>query len=362
MQLSVIAGARPNFMKLAPLVAALKSAGAPPRIVHTGQHYDSKMSDTFFKELGIPDPDVNLGVGSGSHVFQISEIMRRLEDEFSTHTPQAVVVVGDVNSTLAAALTAQKLGIRVAHVEAGLRSFDREMPEEINRILTDAISDWLFTSEPVAEINLRREGVSPERIHYVGNVMIDTLLAQLPRARDLHYCRQLGLEPRTYQVVTLHRPANVDDASRLRAILDGLSQTNAHLTTVFVVHPRTRKRLHEFGLLPVLESPGFRAVEPLGYLAMLSLVDSSRLVLTDSGGIQEETTALRIPCLTLRENTERPITIEEGTNELVGWRTAEIAGAAARVLEGKFKTGTIPATWDGRASERIVARLRADLS
>ncbi|MGQ0634453.1 MAG: non-hydrolyzing UDP-N-acetylglucosamine 2-epimerase [Planctomycetaceae bacterium] len=362
MIVSVVAGARPNFMKLAPLVAAAQAVGERPRIIHTGQHYDAQMSDTFFAELGIPDPDVNLGVGSGSHVFQIAEVMRGLEREFTEHRPQAVVVVGDVNSTLAAALAGQKLGIRVAHVEAGLRSFDRAMPEEINRILTDAVSDWLFTSEPVAEANLLREGIAPERIHYVGNVMIDTLLSQLGRARDLAQCRRLGLAPRQYQLVTLHRPSNVDDQDRLRSILDALAHLNARLSTIFVVHPRTRKKLQEFGLASLLAASGFLAIEPLGYLPMLSLIDSARLVLTDSGGIQEETTALRIPCLTLRENTERPITIEIGTNELVGWRTGEIVAAATRILDGQFKAGRPPDTWDGRASERIVARLQADLN
>lgn len=362
MRISIVAGARPNFMKLAPLVHALREIGEPPRIVHTGQHYDSKMSDTFFEELGIPSPDVNLGIGSGSHVFQIAETMRGLERDFESHRSDAVVVVGDVNSTLAAALTAQKLGIRVAHVEAGLRSFDRGMPEEINRILTDAISDWLFTSEPIAEVNLRREGVAPERIHYVGNVMIDTLFSQLERARALQYCRHLDLNPRSYQVVTLHRPSNVDDRERLQSILTALWQLRSSLTSVFVVHPRTRKRLQEFGIsLEAMDWSNLRIVEPLGYLPMLSLVETSRLVLTDSGGIQEETTALGIPCLTLRENTERPITIDLGTNELVGWETSAIVGAANRILEGKFKSGRAPDTWDGKAARRIVERLRADL-
>jgi UDP-N-acetylglucosamine 2-epimerase (non-hydrolysing) len=362
LKLSIVAGARPNFMKLAPLVHALQAVGIRPRIVHSGQHYDAKMSETFFAELQIPNPDVNLGVGSGSHVFQIAEVMRRFETDLMDHPVDAVVVVGDVNSTLAAALTAQKLGIRVAHVEAGLRSYDRSMPEEINRVLTDAIADWLFTSEKKAEENLVREGIAPARIHFVGNVMIDTLLSQLERARALRYCETLGIRPRDYQVITLHRPSNVDDPVRLRSILDALSRLTRRLKTVFVVHPRTHKRLGEFGLESCIKADGFVAIEPLGYVPMLSLVDSARIVLTDSGGLQEETTALGIPCLTLRENTERPITIEEGTNRLVGWRSDDILAAAEEVLSRPTESRRVPENWDGRASERIVSILQRELS
>src|SRR5579872_4755307 len=240
MRISLVAGARPNFMKLAPLVTALREAQVRPRIVHSGQHYDEKMSDAFFDDLGIPAPDVNLGVGSGSHVFQIAEVMRRFETELGQNPADVVVVMGDVNSTLAAALAAQKSGVKVAHVESGLRSFDRTMPEEINRILTDAISDWLFVSEPSGEVNLRREGIDPSRIHFVGNVMIDTLLAHAGRARELEYYRELSLVPQKYQLVTLHRPSNVDRPERLESILRGLAQLSEQLTTVFVVHPRTR--------------------------------------------------------------------------------------------------------------------------
>jgi len=358
MKLTLIAGARPNFMKLAPLVAALQAAGNRPRIVHTGQHYDEKMSETFFRELNIPRPDCNLEVGSGSHVFQIAEVMRRLEADLLSHRPD-VVVVGDVNSTLAAAITAQKLGIRVAHVEAGLRSYDRDMPEEINRVLTDAISDWLFTSEAGARENLHREGIPDMRIHFVGNVMIDTLMNQLPRAREVRYFDELGLAPRSYQVVTLHRPSNVDDPTRLKSILTALGQLNEQLATVFVVHPRTRKRLDEFGLADVANR--FKMIEPLGYTAMLSLVDSARLVLTDSGGLQEETTALGVPCLTLRENTERPITIEQGTNLLVGWKTDAILAAASQALAEQGAAQRVPENWDGKAAQRIVAILAAEI-
>ena len=362
MRISIVAGARPNFMKLAPLVLALNKREVRPRIVHSGQHYDAKMSDAFFDELGIPTPDVNLGVGSGTHVFQIAEVMRRFEAELQENPADAVVVMGDVNSTLAAALTAQKMGARVAHVEAGLRSFDRDMPEEINRVLTDAISDWLFTSEPSAEVNLRREGIDPARIHFSGNVMIDTLLAHSGRARDLNYCQQLGLEPQKYQLVTLHRPSNVDQPKHLRSIVLALRQLSEVLPTVFVVHPRTRQRLESPNLAPLIKTSGFTLIEPLGYLAMLSLMQTAKIVLTDSGGMQEETTALGISCLTLRENTERPITVEVGTNTLVGWQTENILSAARRVLDGTARPGQIPEKWDGRASERIVEVLLSQLS
>jgi len=355
--ITLIAGARPNFMKIAPLVRAIDAAGLGRRIVHTGQHYDRKMSEAFFEELGIPDPDVNLGVGSGSHVEQLAEVMRRLEAEFRTNRPDVVVVVGDVNSTLAAALTANKLGIPVAHVEAGLRSGDRTMPEEINRILTDGISDWLYTSEPDADENLRKEGIAEERVKLVGNVMIDTLFANLERARAAKPWERLGVPRGGYAVVTLHRPSNVDDPQRLESILRGIHDVVREMPVVFPVHPRTLGRLKEFGFSGREELNGYTAVEPLGYLDMLGLVDSARLVLTDSGGLQEETTALRVPCLTLRENTERPITIEAGNNRLVGWRTEAITSAAAELLAGESRIGTPPELWDGRAAERIVRHL-----
>ncbi len=329
MRISIVAGARPNFMKLAPLVSELKKRDVRPRIVHTGQHYDEKMSSAFFDELGIPAPDVNLGVGSGTHVFQIAEVMRRFETELNENPADAVVVMGDVNSTLAAALTSQKAGVRLAHVEAGLRSFDRNMPEEINRILTDALSDWLFTSEPSAELNLRREGIDPGKIHFTGNVMIDTLLAHASRARDLHYCRQLGLDPQNYQLVTLHRPSNVDNVEHLKSILTALCELCETLPTVFVVHPRTRLRLEAPNLAKLIAGKGFVMIEPLGYLAMLSLMQTAKIVLTDSGGMQEETTALGIPCQTLREKTERPITVEVGTNALDGWQAEKNVSAGA---------------------------------
>lgn len=354
---TIIAGARPNFMKIAPLVRAFDVAGISRRIVHTGQHYDRAMSGGFFEELGIPEPDVNLGVGSGSHVAQLAEVMRKLEGEFTEHRPRVVVVVGDVNSTLAAALTANKLGIAVAHVEAGLRSGDRSMPEEINRVLTDGIAEWLYTSEPEADENLAREGIPAERVVPVGNVMIDTLLSHLPAARELEPQRRWELERGKYAVLTLHRPSNVDDAERLESILRGVHAVSADMPVVFPVHPRTKSRLESFGFAVRSELNGYRSTEPLGYLDMLGLVDGARLVLTDSGGLQEETTALGVPCLTLRENTERPITIREGSNRLVGWRTEAITAAAEEVLRGPERSGRVPLLWDGKAAERIAGHL-----
>ncbi|HUT89219.1 MAG TPA: UDP-N-acetylglucosamine 2-epimerase (non-hydrolyzing) [Thermoguttaceae bacterium] len=360
MKISLIAGARPNFMKIAPLARALSDAGIQPRIIHTGQHYDARMSETFFRELNIPDPDVNLGVGSGTHVWQISETMRCLELEFTENRPDAVLVVGDVNSTLAAALTATKLGIRVGHVEAGLRSLDRSMPEEINRVVTDSVSDWLFTSEPSAEDNLRREGVAPERIHPVGNVMIDTLRSHLDSAKAMRRHEKLGLKAGSYAVLTLHRPSNVDRPEQLESIMRAVHRVSGQLPVVFPIHPRTESRIRQFGFLDRDELNGFTSIEPQGYLAMLSLMESSRFVLTDSGGIQEETTALRVPCLTLRENTERPVTIDLGSNQLVGSRTEDILAAVQRILDGPTRIGRVPESWDGRTAERI-ARLLEDL-
>ena len=359
---SIIAGARPNFMKIAPLVEPLRAVGIRTRIIHTGQHYDQQMSQTFFEELRIPRPDVNLEVGSGSHVHQLAEVMKRLEIEFTDARPDVVIVVGDVNSTLAAALTANKLGIYVAHVEAGLRSGDRTMPEEINRILTDSISDFLFTSEPCAERNLLKEGVCPNKIHFVGNVMVDTLLAHLDKARSGHPYRKFGLDKGDYALLTLHRPSNVDDPDRLRPILKAVHEVSKRLPVVFPVHPRTRSRIEQFGLANEAEFNGYLDVPPQGYLTMLGLMDSARFVLTDSGGIQEETTALRVPCRTLRENTERPITLEVGTNRLVGWRTADIVEAVDSLVKRPDREASVPEYWDGKASVRIAERLRSKFS
>ncbi len=352
MRIVAVAGARPNFMKIAPLMWEIgRRADIGAYLVHTGQHYDERMSRLFFEELKIPRPDVDLGVGSASHAVQTAEVMKRFEPVVLEQQPDAVVVVGDVNSTIACALTAVKLGVPVAHVEAGLRSFDRTMPEEINRILTDAISHWLFVTEPSGVANLRREGVAEERIHLVGNVMIDTLLACRDLCRRSNILSDLGLTGRPYGVLTLHRPANVDDPSVLGGLLDAIGQIQRELPVVFPVHPRTRKALAGRNLAAM---PGLIVVDPLGYLDFMRLLSKARLVLTDSGGIQEETTVLGIPCLTLRNNTERPTTIEQGTNTLVGLDPERIVAVARRVLVGPSRDARIPDLWDGRAATRIV--------
>jgi len=354
-----VAGARPNFMKIAPLLHEIRRRGTlDVFLVHTGQHYDAVMSDGFFRDLGIPDPDANLGVGSGSHAVQTAEVMTRIEAILLAQRPDAVLVVGDVNSTLAATIAAVKLGIRVAHVEAGLRSFDREMPEEINRLLTDAVSTWLFVSEPSGERNLLREGADPARIHFAGNVMIDTLLAQLDRAKSLDTVQRLGLTPRDYAVLTLHRPSNVDDPARLAALFDVLEEIQQRLPVVFPVHPRTAEAIE--GRLGG-RTLKLRTTPPLGYLEFLRLMADARLVLTDSGGIQEETTVLGVPCLTLRVNTERPVTVEQGTNRIVGNDPHVIRAEVAKILDGENRQGRIPDRWDGHAARRIVDVLEHDL-
>ena len=322
--------------------------------VHTGQHYDERMSKLFFDELKIPRPDVDLGVGSASHAVQTAEVMKRFEPVLLDQKPDAVVVVGDVNSTFACALTAVKLGVPVAHVEAGLRSFDRTMPEEINRVLTDAISRWLFVTEPSGVANLRQEGVSGERIFLVGNVMIDTLLACRQLSQRSSILEDLGLAARAYGVLTLHRPANVDDPKVLGGILGAIGRLQRELPIVFPVHPRTRKALDGHDLAAM---PGLIVTDPLGYLDFMKLVSGAMLVLTDSGGIQEETTVLGVPCLTLRNNTERPITIEEGTNTLVGLDPERIFAASLRALSQQSRPDRIPELWDGRAAARIVDSL-----
>ena len=356
-----VVGARPNYMKMAPLVGAFAAHAGLPRavLVHTGQHYDVAMNEQLFAGLGLPPPDINLEVGSASHAVQTAEIMRRFEPVLDSRRPGCVIVVGDVNSTLACALAAVKLEIPVAHVEAGLRSFDRSMPEEINRVLTDAISEWLFTTEPSGRENLLREGVPEGRIHFVGNVMIDTLLSHLDRARELDVLGRLGLRERGYAVLTLHRPSNVDDPDRLRRLFEVLEEIHAELPVVFPVHPRTTAAIarHLGG-----RGPELRTTEPLGYLEFLRLTAGAKLVLTDSGGIQEETTVLGVPCLTLRDTTERPITVSEGTNTIVGSDAATIRAEVRKVIEGGGKRGRVPAGWDGHAAARIVDRLARDLA
>ena len=356
-----VVGARPNFMKVAPIVAAMRKRPDRflPLVVHTGQHYDLAMSDSFFRDLDLPQPDTHLGVGSGSHAAQTAAVMERFEPVVLNEKPDWVLVVGDVNSTLACALVCVKLGVKVAHVEAGLRSRDRSMPEEINRLLTDQIADLLFTPSHDADENLLAEGIPRERIRFVGNVMIDTLQRSLERARDLRTKEELGLAGTDYALLTLHRPSNVDLRDSFERILDALAVIASKLPVVFPVHPRTRKTISEHGLSDRVEAMrDLRLIDPLGYLDFLSLSSGARLVLTDSGGIQEETTALGIPCLTLRQNTERPITVEMGTNVVVGTDTAKIIAAASAALNGSAKRITQqPPLWDGRTSERILDAL-----
>src|SRR5215217_7077220 len=331
-----VVGARPNFMKVAPIVSAMKERPARfmPLVVHTGQHYDAAMSDSFFRDLDLPQPDTHLGVGSGSHAAQTAAVMERFEPVVLQEKPDWVLVVGDVNSTIACALVCVKLGIKVAHVEAGLRSRDRSMPEEINRLLTDQIADLLFTPSPDADENLIAEGIPRERIRFVGNVMIDSLQKNLERARELRTREELGLAGVDYALLTLHRPSNVDLRESFERILAALEVIASRLPIVFPVHPRTRKTIAELGLSDRVDSiKNLRIVDPLGYLDFLSLSSSARFVLTDSGGIQEETTALGIPCLTLRENTERPITVEMGTNVVVGTDPDRILRAAWAALD-----------------------------
>jgi UDP-N-acetylglucosamine 2-epimerase (non-hydrolysing) len=341
-----IVGARPNFMKVAPVMNALaQRKNISQTLIHTGQHYDVNMSDVFFQQLGIPDPDVNLAVGSGTHAAQTAEIMLRLEPVIAKIQPDVVLVYGDVNSTVATALVCAKLGIKIGHVEAGLRSFDRSMPEEINRLVTDQLADLLFTPSDDGDANLHREGIPGEKIFRVGNVMIDSLLRLLPVARETF----TDGVPARYALVTLHRPANVDDSVRLKGILETLLNVNDDLAVVFPAHPRTSKRIAEFGLT----AGRLLLLEPLPYVEFLGLQSRATVVITDSGGIQEETTYLGIPCLTMRENTERPITVSVGTNILVGSDPKKLRAECTRVLDGKAKRGSVPSLWDGRAGERI---------
>jgi UDP-N-acetylglucosamine 2-epimerase (non-hydrolysing) len=361
-----IVGARPNFMKMAPILRAL-AAHEPPLpalLVHTGQHYDASMSDQLFADLRLPQPDLNLEVGSGSHAQQTAEVMKRFEPALDTYRPSCVLVVGDVNSTLACTLVAVKKGIPVVHVEAGLRSYDRKMPEEINRVLTDQVADRLYTTERSAADNLQREGVATERICFVGNVMIDSLLSNRSLARAASDTLQAhGADPAVLQhvrghgVVTLHRPSNVDDAETLGALLGVMNEISQQLPLIFALHPRTRANIDRFNLQALFEQQSMVVLPPQGYLEMLGLMTDATLVLTDSGGLQEETTALGVPCLTLRENTERPITVTHGTNALVGHDIPAIREGVAEILAGRGKRGRVPELWDGHAAERIAADL-----
>jgi UDP-N-acetylglucosamine 2-epimerase (non-hydrolysing) len=359
--IGLVGGARPNFVKLAPVVWALRRTALSYRIVHTGQHYDDDMSGRFFKDLRIPEPDVYLGAGSGTPGAQTARILERCERQFLGERPAAMVVFGDVNSTLACALAAVKVGVPVVHVEAGLRSFDRTMPEEINRLLTDVVADLLFVTEPSGLANLAREGIAKERTRLVGNVMIDTLLAELPTARACAMATRLGLRPKQYGVVTVHRPSNVDDPPALGALVELLHQLSDALPLVWPVHPRTVAAARRSGLASQL-AQGQRTlicVEPLPYHDMLSLVADAAVVLTDSGGLQEETSALGVPCLTLRETTERPITVERGTSRLVGTDPTRIVHAFRDATEGRWPRAEAIPLWDGKASERLVTQLVA---
>ena len=359
MRIANIVGARPNFMKMAPLIREMRRRPEiEPLLIHTGQHYDEAMAGRFFQDLDLPKPDVSLEVGSGGHAFQTGEVMKRLDPVLTDLRPHVVVVVGDVNSTLAGAITATKLGIPVAHVEAGLRSFDRSMPEETNRLLTDAISDYLFVTEESGRANLLREGVEAGKIHMVGNVMIDSLEQSRHVWERSDILTRLGLARGEYGVITLHRPSNVDDPATLRGLLKALAEISRRLPLVFPVHPRTQQRLEAMEAGTELAGTGrLRYIAPLGYLEFVALVAGSRLALTDSGGLQEETTALGVPCLTLREQTERPITITMGTNRVIGTSPDRIVTEAFQVLTAPAPTVSRPPLWDGRAAERIVAIL-----
>lgn len=355
----IIVGARPNFMKAAPICAEMRrrSDDFDVKIVHTGQHYDAAMSDSFFADLGLSEPDFHLGVGSASHAEQTAKIMLAFEPIVIAENPDWVIVVGDVNSTVACALVASKLGVKIAHVEAGLRSFDRSMPEEINRIVTDSISNLLLTTEASGNENLRREGLADEKVRFVGNVMIDSLVKNLERVKSANVVADLGLIAGEFAVLTLHRPSNVDSRETLEPLLNALIEISERIPIIFPVHPRTRAKIDEFGLRSRIDQSALRLVNPLGYLNFLALYSQARFVMTDSGGLQEETTYLGIPCLTIRENTERPVTIEIGTNRLIK-DPSSLKQSAFELLDSPAATSkTIPPLWDGRAAERIVDAL-----
>ncbi len=360
--IDLIAGARPNFVKIAPLWHALRECRfARPRIVHTGQHYDAEMSDAFFQDLGLPEPDIHLGCGSGSHAEQTGRVMIAYEALLQKDPPDWSVVVGDVNSTLACALAAVKVGTPVAHLEAGLRSGDRTMPEEINRLAVDAIADLLWTPSLDANANLLREGIREERIEFVGNVMIDSLEILRPRIEEQDVFKQYGLQRKEYGVVTMHRPVNVDEDAALQKVVQMLTQTAAVAPLVFAVHPRTRARLEQSGLIKKLEGVrDLRLTKPLRYVHFLNLVLNAEFAITDSGGLQEETTYLGIPCLTVRKNTERPITVDQGTNRLL--EMADVSAAVQAVCDGNWPAGSVPRLWDGKTAARVTDSLHARLS
>lgn len=358
MLIDIIAGARPNFMKIAPIIDAIKlqmDAGKniQYRLVHTGQHYDKNMSGSFFEELGIPDPDVNLECGSGTQAEQTANIMVEFEKELLKNPADLVLVVGDVTSTMACSIVAKKMLVKVAHVEAGIRSFDQSMPEEINRMVTDSITDYFFTTSRIANANLKKYGIASGQIFFVGNVMIDTLLKNLARLKKPAVWNRIGLQPQQYLVITLHRPANVDEEGKLKKLMDEIVKNVNELPVIFPVHPRTMKILKGIGI----EAPNLYMIEPLGYLEFNYLVQHAKGVITDSGGITEETTVMGVPCLTLRDNTERPETISIGTNELIGTDPKAIQPALGKLFSGRWKKGNIPELWDGKSAKRIVEKL-----
>lgn len=355
MKLTIIAGARPNFVKIAPLIHAIRRAqdmgkNIIYRLVHTGQHYDKKMSDSFFEELNIPYPDINLGAGGGSQAEQTAAIMIAFEKELQENPSDLVVVVGDVTSTMACAIVSKKLKIKVMHIEAGIRSWDLSMPEEINRIVTDALTDLFFTTSEVANRNLRQSGVTDEKIYFVGNIMIDTLMANMRKFRKPDFYESLSLQPNEYIVLTMHRPANVDEADKLKMLMSEIVNNVRGLDIIFPIHPRTARIFAELGI----SAPNLRIVDPMGYLEFNYLVQHAKAVITDSGGITEETTVMDIPCITIRENTERPETCTIGTNELIGTNPAAIKPALDKLFSGNWKKGAIPELWDGKTAERIV--------
>jgi UDP-N-acetylglucosamine 2-epimerase (non-hydrolysing) len=358
LRITIIAGARPNFMKIAPIISAIEKSSLAGneisyRLVHTGQHYDKNMSEQFFTQLGIPAPHVNLECGGGTQAEQTANIMINFEKDLVSNPTDLVLVVGDVTSTLACSIVAKKLQTKVAHVEAGIRSYDLTMPEEINRMVTDAITDYFFTTSSIANGNLERAGVGSDRIFFVGNTMIDTLLKNRPNFAAPPVWKELALQPQQYFVITLHRPANVDQEEKLKQLIDEIVTGSQGLPIIFPVHPRTAKNLELIGV----SAPNLHMIEPLGYLEFNYLVEHCKAVVTDSGGITEETTVMGVPCMTLRDNTERPETITLGTNELLGTDPANVAPAFGKLFNGDWKKGTIPALWDGKTSERIVAVL-----
>ncbi len=363
MKIINVVGARPNFMKIAPIQRVMDATeGIEPFLVHTGQHYDERMSKFFFDDLQLPQPDVYLNIGSASHAVQTARIMIEFEQVLLKEKPDAVLVVGDVNSTAACSIVASKMGIKIIHVEAGLRSNDRGMPEEINRILTDSISDLLFITEQSGLDNLKREGIPDEKVHLVGNVMIDSLIFFKEKAAQSTMLDDLGLEKQSYALITLHRPSNVDDPDVFRRLISTFQKIEKELKLIFPIHPRSRKRISEFGLDEMIASmPNLKLLDPLGYLDFMNLMHNARVLLTDSGGIQEETTYLGIPCITMRENTERPVTMEVGTNVLVGSDTDMIYEEFKKVINGRAKKGSIPPMWDGHAAERIVDIIKKEL-